>query len=83
MPIYFTSCINKKTAVTTDAMDEANATPNIPYFLIKYILKRILITTPIIPLIAVIFVFSIENNDEFNISLTPVNGIESEYPNNG
>ena len=46
----------------------------------KVILKIILTTTPIIPLIVVTLVFCIENNDEFKISLTPVNGNTNEYP---
>ena len=61
---------------------EAIATPNIPNTFDKVILKIIFTTTPIIPLIVVILVFSIENNDEFKISLTPVNGSSKEYPKN-
>ena len=52
-----------------------------PYLLDKYIFKIIFVATPIIPLKAVVFVFSMANSDEFNISLIPVNGIENEYPN--
>ena len=80
-PVYFTVALNKRNAITTDEMDEANATPIIPYLFDKNIFKRILIATPIIPLKAVVFVFSMANSDAFNISLTPVNGTESEYPN--
>ena len=57
-PVYFTVALNKRNAITTDEMDEANATPIIPYLFDKNIFKRILIATPIIPLKAVVFVFS-------------------------
>ena len=79
-PPNFLVEINNKIDVTIDAIVDAIATPNTPNIFDKVILKIILTTTPIIPLIVVTLVFCIENNDEFKISLTPVNGNTNEYP---
>lgn len=74
--------INKSTDVTIIAITEANAIPIIPIYLDKVMLNIMLITTPIIPFIAVTFVFPLENKVEFNISLTPVKNIPAPYPSN-
>ena len=70
--------INKSTAVTIDDMVEAIATPKTPYIFDNVMLKIIFTITPITPFIVVTLVFCIENNEEFNMSLTPVNGNTNE-----
>ena len=62
------------------AIEDATVIPKIPNFFDKVTLKAIFIITPITPFFAVIFVFPIENNIEFKISLTPVKKIPIAYP---
>ena len=81
-PTNFLVEFNNNKAITKDDTDVAIAIPSTPMYLDKIILKSIFITTPIIPLMVVSFVFFIENNEEFKISLIPAKGSCKEYPSN-